>query len=226
MSSDEMKRTAARAALELLPETGLLGLGTGSTTVWFIEAVGELVASGRRFTAVPTSQASRALAERCGIPLLDDAGPWRIDVCVDGADEVSRDLCLIKGGGGAHTREKIVNHAARTNVIIVDETKLVERLGEKRAVPLEVLAFGLRTTLQALRALGEPEVRMAGAEPFLTDAGNYVVDLTTGPISDPAKLDGALHALPGVVETGIFIGRADVVVVAGAAGVRQLRRKN
>jgi ribose 5-phosphate isomerase A len=226
MSSDEMKRTAARAALEHLPETGLLGLGTGSTTVWFIEAVGELVASGRRFTAVPTSQASRALAERCGIPLLDDAGPWRIDVCVDGADEVSRDLCLIKGGGGAHTREKIVNQAARTNVIIVDETKLVERLGEKRAVPLEVLAFGLRTTLQALRALGEPEVRMVGSEPFLTDAGNFVVDLTTGPISDPAKLDGALHALPGIVETGIFIRRADVVVVAGAGGVRELRRKN
>lgn len=224
MSSDEMKRKAARAALAHLPETGVLGLGTGSTTRWFIEAVGELVAAGRRFSAVPTSKASRALAEQCGIPLLDDAGPWRIDVCVDGADEVSRDLSLIKGGGGAHTREKIVNHASRSNVIIVDDTKLVERLGENRHVPLEVLPFGLRTTLQALRSLGEPQVRLVGSEPFLTDSGNYIVDLATGPLADPAKLDRALHALPGVVETGLFIGRADVVVVAGESGVSELRR--
>jgi ribose 5-phosphate isomerase A len=226
MSSDEMKRKAARAALAHLPETGVLGLGTGSTTRWFIEAVGELVASGRRFSAVATSQASRALAERCGIPLLDDAGPWRIDVCVDGADEVSRELDLIKGGGGAHTREKIVNFAARTNVIIVDESKLVECLGEKRRVPVEVLPFGLRTTQQSLRALGEPEVRSSNGAPFLTDSGNYVLDLATGAIADPSRLDKLLRALPGVVETGLFIRRADIVIVAGQSGVTELRRKN
>jgi ribose 5-phosphate isomerase A len=226
MSSDEMKQRAARAALAHLPETGILGLGTGSTTRWFIEAVGELVARGRRFTAVPTSKASRAQAERLGIPLLDDDGPWRIDVCVDGADEVSRELDLIKGGGGAHTREKIVNYAARTNVIIVDESKLVEHLGAKWAVPVEVLPFGVQTTLQALRALGAPTIRTIDGKPFMTDSGNYIVDLATGAIADPSRLDRLVRTLPGVVETGLFIRRADIVVVAGSSGVRELRRGN
>jgi ribose 5-phosphate isomerase A len=226
MSSDEMKQLAARAALAHLPETGVLGLGTGSTTRWFIEAVGELVAQGRRFTAVATSKASRAQAERLGIPLLDDDGPWRIDVCVDGADEVSRELDLIKGGGGAHTREKIVNYAARTNVIIVDDTKLVEHLGEKRAVPVEVLAFGVQTTLQTLRSLGEPAIRTSEGKPIMTDAGNYIVDLATGAIADPSRLDRLVRTLPGVVETGLFIRRADIVVVAGPSGVSELRRRN
>jgi ribose 5-phosphate isomerase A len=224
MSSDEMKRQAALAALSLLPEAGVLGLGTGSTTRWFIEAVGELVRRGRRFSAVPTSKASRLLAEQCGIPLLDDAGPWKIDICVDGADEVSRSLDLIKGGGGAHTREKIVNHAAQKNVIIVDDSKLVERLGEKRKVPLELLPFGFRTSLDALRAHGEPELRGSPGAPFMTDSGNYIVDLATGPIANPGELDQALRGFPGVVETGLFVGRADVVIVAAASGVTQLRR--
>jgi ribose 5-phosphate isomerase A len=225
MSSDEMKQKAAQAALAHLPESGVLGLGTGSTTRWFIEAVGELSRSGRKFECVPTSRASRTLAEQLGIPLLDDSGPWRIDVCVDGADEVSRTLDLIKGGGGAHTREKIVNNAARKNVIIVDESKLVERLGETRSVPLEVLPFGLRTTLLALGAWGKPEVRSHDGGPIMTDSGNFIVDLATGPVDAPAKLDQALRGLPGVVETGLFVGRADVVLVAGKAGVRELLRQ-
>ncbi len=224
MSSDEMKRKAALAALTHLPEAGILGLGTGSTTRHFIEAVGDLVRQGRRFSAVPTSRASRALAEQCGIPLLDEAGPWRIDVCVDGADEVSETLDLIKGGGGAHTREKIVNFASRLNVIIVDDSKLVKDLGETRKLPVEVLPFGHRTTLQALRALGEPEVRMKGESPILTDSGNYIVDLATGVIGEPGRLDQILRRLPGVVETGLFVARADIVVVAAEAGVRELRR--
>jgi ribose 5-phosphate isomerase A len=225
MSSDEMKRKAARAALAHLPETGILGLGTGTTTRWFIEAVGELVRGGRTFSAVPTSNASRTFAEQCGIPLLDDAGPWRIDVCVDGADEVSNTLDLIKGGGGAHTREKIVNFASRLNVIIVDESKLVENLGQTRRLPVEVLPFGLHTTLLALSALGEPQLRMAaGDAPFLTDSGNYIVDLATGQVGEPGRLDQILRRLPGVVETGLFVARADIVVVAAEDGVRELRR--
>lgn len=222
MSSDEMKRAAALAALEHLPQTGVLGLGTGSTTRWFIEAVGELTRGGRKFSCVPTSRASRTLAQRCGIPLLDDDGPWQIDVCVDGADEVTAELDLIKGGGGAHTREKIVNQAARKNVIIVDDSKLVERLGQTRKVPLEVLPFGFKTTLAELLALGQPEVRLADGAPFMSDSGNYIVDLATGPLAEPARLDQLLHNLPGVVETGLFIGRADVVVVAAARGVSEL----
>jgi ribose 5-phosphate isomerase A len=226
MSLDEMKRKAALAALAHLPETGVLGLGTGSTTRWFIEAVGDLVSRGRKFSCVPTSTASRALAERCRIPLLDDAGPWLIDVCVDGADEVSRELDLIKGGGGAHTREKIVNFAARLNVIIVDESKLVQHLGETRKLPIEVLPFGLNTTLRSLRALGEPELRANAREPVMSDSGNYIVDLATGPIAEPGRLDQILRRLPGVVETGLFVTRADVVIVAAESGVRELRRGN
>jgi ribose 5-phosphate isomerase A len=226
MSSDEMKRQAAHAALAHLPETGILGLGTGSTTRWFIEAVGELVRSGRRFTAIPTSTASRRLAEQCGIPLLDDQACWVIDVCVDGADEVSTALDLIKGGGGAHTREKIVNNAAKQNVIIVDESKLVGQLGEQRKVPLEVLPFGLHTTLAAVSAWGKPEIRQLNGAPWMSDSGNYLVDLATGPLENPAELDRTLHALPGIVDTGLFIGRADVVVIAGQTGVSERRRRN
>jgi ribose 5-phosphate isomerase A len=222
MSPDEMKRQAARAALTHLPEAGVLGLGTGSTTRWFIEAVGELVRGGRQFSCVPTSTASRVLAQQCGIPLLDDAGPWQIDVCVDGADEVSPGLDLIKGGGGAHTREKIVNQAARKNVIIVDASKMVARLGETRKVPLEVLPFGLRTTLAALARFGQAEPRVRDDAPVMSDSGNYIVDLATGPIADAAELDRALHSLPGVVETGLFIRRANVVVVASAGSVWEL----
>jgi len=224
MSSDEMKQKAALAALKYVPETGVLGLGTGSTTRWFIEAVGELTRGGRKFSCVPTSRASRALAEQCGIPLLDDAGPWQIDVCVDGADEVSRELDLIKGGGGAHTREKIVNQAAKKNIIIVDDSKLVERLGQTRKVPLEVLPFGFKTTLAALAKLGQPELRLDQGAPFMSDSGNYIVDLATGPIASAAALDQTLRALPGIVETGLFIGRADVVVVARLSGVSELTR--
>src|ERR1041384_3140879 len=135
MSSDEMKHKAALAALRHLPEAGVLGLGTGSTTRFFIQGGGELVLAGRAYTGVPTSIGSRRLAEACGIPLLTDDGPWQIDVCVDGADEVSPSLDLVKGGGGAHTREKVVSNAAKRNVIIVDESKLVARLGQTRKVP-------------------------------------------------------------------------------------------
>ena len=133
---------------------------------------------------------------------------------------------MIKGGGGAHTREKSGKQASQKNVIIVDDTKLVERLGTTRKVPLEVLPFGLHTTLAALAAHGQPEVRLVNGAPLLSDAGNYIVDLATGPLTDPTRVDQALRGLPGIVETGLFIGRADVVVVAGAAGVRELRRKN
>jgi ribose 5-phosphate isomerase A len=224
MSPSEMKKLAARAALAHLPESGVVGLGSGSTTHFFIEAVGELSRAGRQFRCVPTSTASRALAERCGIALLDDRGPWQIDVCVDGADEVSDALDLIKGGGGAHTREKIVNFASRKNVIIVDESKLVTRLGQTRDVPLDVLPFGLGTTLASLERYGKPRVRQSGGAPVMSDSGNYIVDLASGPLEDPREFDRDLRGVPGVVETGLFIGRADVVVVAGKAGIRELLR--
>lgn len=225
MIEDEAKQRAAEAALELLPESGVLGLGTGSTTRFFIEAVGRLVQAGRRFSGVPTSQQSRTLAARCGIPLLEDAGPWDIDLCVDGADEVSAELDLIKGGGGAHTREKVVNFASKQNVIIVDSSKLSARLGERRSIPVEVLVFAHLTTVRLLRHFGTPELRLQGGVPMLTDSGNYIYDVAVAPLSDPTTVDQAFRQVPGVVETGLFCQRADWVIVAEAQGIRRLSRK-
>ena len=169
--------------------------------------------------------ASKVAPRQCrsGYPLLDDAGPWQIDVCVDGADEVSSALDLIKGGGGCQTREKIVNFSSRTNVIIVDESKLSQRLGERWPVPVEVLTFGERSTAAALARFGEVKLRLKDGAPWRTDAGNFIYDVAAGPIDAPDRLDRELHAIPGVVETGLFCDRADVVLVAGTAGIRELR---
>jgi ribose 5-phosphate isomerase A len=218
---DDVKRRAALAALAELPPDGVIGIGTGSTARLFIAALGELVAGGRRYTCVPTSQASRTQAQDLGIPLSSDDGPWDIAVTVDGADEVDDDLHLIKGGGGAHTREKIVSHSSRRNIIIVDASKLVHRLGETWPVPVEVLAFAHLATREHLTRLGTPVLRVRDGAPFRTDSGNKIYDLACGPIADPGALDAALRAIPGVVETGLFIGRADVVLVAGEAGVER-----
>ena len=216
---DTAKRLAAQAAADLIPEQAVVGLGTGTTTRFFINEVGRLVQAGRKLTCIPTSRRSRELAVTLGIPLLDDVGPWAIDLCVDGADEVSDDLDLIKGGGGAHTREKIVNHHSRHNVIIVDESKLSAHLGEKRAVPVEVVTFGHRATGAALSRFGDASLRFTGDNPFVTDSGNYIYDLETGQIAHPAALEEELRHLPGVIETGLFCGRADIVIVAGDRGV-------
>ena len=221
--ADDAKLRAARAAAALLPENGVVGLGTGSTAKLFIDLVGELVRSGRKLVGVPTSNASRAQAKALGIPLLDDDGPWSIDVCVDGADEVSAGLDLIKGGGGALLREKVVNYAATTNVIIVDESKLSARLGESWAVPVEVVRFGHAATARALSRHGEPTLRTKDGVPFVTDAGGLIYDVRCGPIDDPAALERALDAIPGVAETGLFVRRATVVIVASAGGTRELR---
>lgn len=225
MDVGEAKRQAALAALDLLPEEGIVGLGSGSTAKLFIDEVGKLVKAGRRLTGVPTSDASRRQAESLGIPLLDDAGPWTIDVCVDGADEVSDALDLIKGGGGCHTREKIVNHASKTNVIVVDDSKLSRRLGERWKVPVEVLKFGHESTAAALGRFGAVERRLKNGAPYETDSGNFIYDVHAGVLDDPAGLERALSLLPGVVDSGLFVGRADIVLIAGSAGVEKRSRR-
>jgi ribose 5-phosphate isomerase A len=222
MNQAEAKWLAARAALELLPEEGIIGLGSGSTAQLFIDGVGELVKAGRNLRGVPTSEASRAQAERLGIPLLGNDGPWAIDVCVDGADEVSLALDLIKGGGGCHTREKIVNAASKKNVIVVDDSKLSRRLGEKWPVPVEVLPFGRGGTFETLSGFGRVELRSKDGAPWMTDAGNFLVDLWAGVLEDPSALEARLSLIPGVVDVGLFVGRATLVLVAGEAGVRRL----
>jgi ribose 5-phosphate isomerase A len=222
VKEEEAKLLAARTALAELPASGVIGLGSGSTARLFIAEVGALVRQGRAFRGVPTSDGSRKDAERGGIPLLDDSGPWDIAVTVDGADEVDRELNLIKGGGAAHTREKIVNRSSQRNIIIVDESKLSHRLGEKWPIPVEVLLFGHLATARHLLRIGRPVRRMRDDKPVLTDTGNVIYDVHTGPLDDPAATDRSLRDVPGVVETGIFIRRADLVIVAGASGVRKL----
>lgn len=225
MDQNEAKALVARTALEYLPEQGVIGLGSGSTAKLFIDGVAELVRQGRNLIGVPTSSVSRRQAEFLGIPLLTQQGPWPIEVCVDGADQVSPELDLIKGGGGFHTREKVVNAAAKKNVIIVDESKLVQKLGTGFSVPVEVLSFGHHNTAAALDRFGRARMRLVGGAPFKTDEGSYVYDVDCGPIDDPGQLDRALRSVPGVVETGLFVGRADVVLVAGESGVRKIERK-
>jgi ribose 5-phosphate isomerase A len=220
----DAKRSAARAALRELPSEGIVGLGSGSTATLFVEELARHLRGSRRLAGVPTSEATRMLAASLGIALLDDEGPWIIDVNVDGADEVSAAFDLIKGGGGAHAREKIVNYAAKRNVVVVDGSKLSTRLGEKHPVPVEVLPFAHLTTRAHLARLGTPTLRVRGEVLVRSDAGNVLYDLAVPPVDDPGGLDRALRAIPGVVETGLFVGRADVVLVADADGVRRLER--
>jgi ribose 5-phosphate isomerase A len=226
MPTDEAKKRAAERAIEELPKEGIVGLGTGSTAKLFVDALAPHVRSGAlKLVCVPTSEATHKQAEALGIPLLGDEGPWAIDVNVDGADEVSDDLDLIKGGGGAHAREKIINFASKRNVVIVDSSKLSRRLGEKRSVPLEVLPFAHGMTRAHLAQYGTPVLRMRDGAPARTDAGNYLYDLAVSPLEDPGALDRKLRAIPGIVETGLFVGRADVVIVADPNGIRRLEKK-
>lgn len=220
----DAKRRAAEAALELLPQGGIIGLGTGSTATLFIDGVGRLVKEGRKLVGVPTSAQSHAQAERLGIPLLDPNGPWDIVMTVDGADEVSAELDLIKGGGACHAREKIVAAASKQNVIVVDESKMSKKLGERWAVPVEVLDFGHAATAALLSEYGKPVLRVKDGKQVRTDAGNPIYDLNAGVIANPTELESALSLLPGVVETGLFVGRATTVLVAGDGGVRRLDR--
>jgi ribose 5-phosphate isomerase A len=227
-SSDDLKRLAAEKAALFLDGVRVLGLGTGSTAAHFVEVVGEMVRSGALtdIVAIPTSRATEQQARDLGIPLGDLDDHPQVDVTVDGADEVSRELDLIKGLGGALTREKIVAAASRELIIIVEESKLVARLGERAPLPVEVIPFGWKTVQARLRELGgTPVLRRHGDAPMTTDQGNYLLDCRFGAgIADAAGISAAVDAIPGVVAHGLFLGMADRVVVAGEGGVRILER--
>ncbi|MGD8329638.1 MAG: ribose-5-phosphate isomerase RpiA [Acidobacteriota bacterium] len=227
-SSEQLKRLAAEKAALFLGGVRVLGLGTGSTAAQFVEVVGELVQSGALsgVIAVPTSVATGKQAEGLGIPLGDLERNPQVDVTVDGADEVSRNLDLIKGLGGALTREKIVASASRELIIIVDDSKLVNELGERSPLPVEVIPFGWKVVERQLREIGAaPVLRRAADRPMTTDQGNYLLDCRfSAGIADPPGLARAIDAIPGVVAHGMFLGMADRVVVAGEGGVRILER--
>jgi len=221
---DRLKQAAAEKALELVEEGMTLGLGTGSTAALFVAALGERVRQGLRVVGIPTSERTARQAEALGIPLTTLAEAPSLDLTVDGADEVAPNCDLIKGLGGALLREKIVAAASRRLVIIVDEAKLVPVLGSGAPVPVEVVPFGWQSTARALAALGaDYTLRLDGNEkPFLTDGSHYILDCRFGPIGDPATLEARLARTVGVVESGLFVGMASQVIVAGAAGVRVL----
>ncbi len=224
---DRQKQAAAQAAVDLVEDGMLVGLGTGSTAAFAIAALGRRVRDGLRIAAIPTSERTAAHARELGIPLTSFAEHQRLDLTIDGADEVARDtLHLIKGHGGALLREKIVASASARLVIIADASKLVDRLGAASAVPVEVVPFGWQTTQRRLAAVGAAATpRVAGdGKLFVSDGGNVTLDCAFGAIDDPPALEQAICSIVGVIDCGLFIGLASQVVLAEAAGIRHLRR--
>ncbi len=227
VTTEDLARLAAHA-LTLLPgDTSrdlLIGLGSGRAAAAFVRALGACVREGRRVQGVPTSAATGALAREVGIPLVElDRAP--LDLTVDGADEVDPALDLIKGYGGALVRERIVAAASRRQVILVTPDKLVPRLGARGRLPVEVIPFARPLCERRLEALGcRPRLREADGRPFATDNGNVILDCGIEPPGDPAALERAIRRIPGVVDTGFFLGTADTVLVAEAGTVRALTR--
>lgn len=212
---DEAKKRAAERAVEYVFDNQVVGLGTGSTTKFAIEAIGRRVQEGLNITGIPTSKNSELLAKELGIRLVDLNDVASIDVTIDGADEIDPSFHMIKGGGGALTREKLVALASKTRIIVVDEPKLVDSLGQTRSLPVEVLPFAWRMSARLLAELGSnPILRRTGESVFVTDNGNFILDCEFGPIADPPSLEKSIKLLPGVVECGLFIGIADKVIIA------------
>lgn len=221
-SAEEFKRAAASAAVERYVESGMtIGLGTGSTAFWVARRIGELLSSDglRDVRGIPTSQRMADQARQEGIPLVS-LSETRPEITLDGTDEVSADLNLIKGLGGALLREKIVAAAGDGLIVVADGSKLVDTLG-RGPLPVEVEPFGWETTVEALSNLGcEPTLRMAETEPFLTDGGHYTVDCDFPSIPDPAQLETEIKHIPGALETGLFVGLCRAAVIANENGTK------
>jgi len=225
----QYKQQAAERAVELVQPGMVVGLGSGSTAVFAMRRIAKLHKEGRlsNILGFATSKAVWKGAKRLGIPVLAEEMERTIDLTIDGADEVDPDLNLIKGGGGALLREKIVAQNSRRVMIVCDDSKLSPRLGTHRAVPVEVLFFGWHSQLRYLESLGaRVTVRQSGnGSPFVTDAGNMILDCNFGPIASPAELAVTLSARAGIVEHGLVLGLATDVIIAGREGIRHLVRK-
>jgi ribose 5-phosphate isomerase A len=222
---DKQKQLAARAAVELIDSGAVVGLGSGSTATYAIRFLAERVRAGLSIVGIPTSERSRRLAEELGIPLTTLDQQLRIDIDIDGADEIDPRLNLIKGGGGALLHEKIVASVSRRFIVIAESTKQVQRLG-KFPLPVEVIPFAQSLIKSQIEALGAQVSlrRYAYDNPYVTDEGHHILDCTFGEISDPARLAQKLRAMPGVVEHGLFIGMAELALIGTDHGIVRLTR--
>jgi ribose 5-phosphate isomerase A len=226
---DKLKEAAASHAASQLKDGMLVGLGSGSTARLAVAAIGKRVQQGLKIIGVPTSEQTAEQATGLGIPLSTLGEYPRLDVTIDGADEVELGtLDLIKGGGGNQLREKIVANASARLVIVVDETKLSKQLGTHAKVPVEVAQFGWQATARSLSDMkGNPGLRMGpDGKPFITDGGNYILDCAFGPIASASALQRELDGVVGVMEHGLFIGMTSQVLIGGAEGVKVLNREN
>lgn len=219
---DHLKKVAATEAAEYIRDGMVVGLGTGSTAKHMIRALGEKVRAGMNLRGVPTSQETAVLAKQAGIQLLEADSRWEIDIAIDGADQVDPQFNLIKGGGGALLKEKIVAASARQFVVVVDHTKQVPVLGGTFPLPIEVVPFGWGSTAREIESLTKSRVvlRERNGSPFLTEAGHFIVDVHLDQIAQPGDLETALNLIPGVVETGLFVGRTNVLIIGTPQGVR------
>ena len=225
-----MKKASAIEALRFVKPGMNIGLGTGSTANHFIEALSIKVKEGLDIKGVPTSRASKELAEKLGITLTNLDAQARIDLTVDGADEFDSEFRLIKGGGGALLFEKIVASSSRLMVVIADESKKVKKLG-KFPLPVEIMRFGTKATawkmeraLVHLKLDAKMVLRLKDGKPFVTDGGHFIIDCTTGAIPEPERLETLLNSIPGVVETGLFIGLCGIVLMGTPKGVTEFKR--
>jgi len=226
--SDDLKRKAGTAAADMVKDGQVVGLGTGSTARWAIARLGErMKTEGLSVTGVATSAMSERQAVELGIPLKDASEVEIIDIAIDGADEVDPSLNLIKGMGGALYREKVVASLAVEFVVIVDESKMVKKLGTRSPLPVEVARFGWKYALHQLRELCRAvKLKEEGGKPFVTDNGNFIAEMMFAPegIRDPREMDAEVVSTVGVLETGLFLGLATRALVAGPSGIRELRR--
>jgi ribose 5-phosphate isomerase A len=220
---DQEKQVAARAAAELVQPGSIVGLGSGSTASWAIRFLGERVRGDLKIVGIPTSQKTEQLAEQLGIPLATLDQHPQIDIDIDGADEIDPQLNLIKGGGGALLREKIIASASRRFIVVGDSSKQVVHLG-KFPLPVEVIPFAQSLIGRRITGLGAQVSLRGGANPFVTDEGHHILDCTFGKILDPAALANQLKAIPGVVEHGLFIGMAEMALIGKDGKVVQLHR--
>ncbi len=225
-----MKQEVGKAAADRVQSGSIVGLGTGSTTAYTIQFLGDRLKSGelKDIIGIPTSFQAEVLAKQYGIPLTTLDAVDHIDIAIDGADEVDPHKNLIKGGGAAHTREKIVDYLAEQFIVVVDSSKIVERLGSSFPVPVEVIPMAIAPVMRAIEKLGgKPELRMGvkKAGPVITDQGNMVVDVKFDIINDPANLEKTLNNIPGVLENGLFIGVTDLVLVGEVKDGKSLVRE-